>query len=138
MKVLIENERIVIGVDALEYYPYYFCVWAEEGNHRLVVKNVLSQWALALARLNGEVQAVYLPYYLDDQVCKVLKATLEGEVVVFINLDIWENAYALDLDHLDEFMVTEPKIMKANLQEFGHYKREEVISALNHAEVVGD
>ena len=137
MKVLIEDEQILIGLEHLEYYPYYFCSWAEEDDHRLVVKNVLSQWASALAKLNGELVAVFLPYYLDDESCRVLKAVLKGEDIVFTNLVIWENAYALDLDNLEEFMVTEPHIIESSPREFGRYNRQEIISALNNAEVVG-
>jgi len=37
MKVLIKSEKILMGENALEYYPYYFAIWREtsEGYSRV-------------------------------------------------------------------------------------------------------
>jgi hypothetical protein len=101
------------------------------------VKEVLSQWASAIARLGGGVSAVYLPYYLDDETCKVLEAVPAGDDVVLTSLTIWENAYALDLSDLEDFMVAEPHIIERSSKEFGRFRREEIIPALGSAVISG-
>src|SRR5690242_15448402 len=86
MRVVIERKRIIIGENALEYYPYYFDIWNPAVDYRITVRNVLSQWASALATLNSSRSTIYLPYYLDDETCRFLKAELAGEDVVFTDI----------------------------------------------------
>jgi hypothetical protein len=113
MKVTIEGKRILIGERALEYYPYYFAIWDDEVDHRLTVKKVLAQWAMALTRLESTSEPVWLPYYLDDQDCKFLKAELDGEHVVLTDIYVWADGYAMDLDDLSTEMRTEPDAVES-------------------------
>jgi len=152
MKVQIENKRIKIGENSLEYYPYYFSIWKDRDglDHRPTVKNVLSQWATALTALySGSYPAVYLPYYLDDQDCKYLKAELVGEDIVFSDLSVRDAGYAMDLDDLSDRMYSEPDIIKSWIDfswiEFngkehepkfsGRYNAKKIIQALKDAEI---
>ena len=119
MKVLIGNKHITIGEQGLEYYPYYFRIWkfgdVHYADHRIIVKNVLSQWAGALTDLasNG-LKAVYLPYFLDDQWCKYLKAELRGENVDLIDMLVDDAGYNMDLDELSREMYSEPKVINTH------------------------
>jgi hypothetical protein len=147
MKIQIENNRIVIGENGLEYYPYYFAIWKEDIDHRITVKNVLLQWASALATLkDSRLDAVYLPYYLDDETCRFLKAELDGEDVMFTDMLVEADGYGMDLDDFSLEMYSEPdviyKLVGWNGQEFdetpkffGRYNAEEVIAALKSAEI---
>jgi len=147
MRVQIGNERIVIGERALEYYPYYFAIWDDAVDHRLTVKSVLSQWASALAALSRFRQgAVYLPYYLDDQTYRFLKAELNEEDVVLTDTLVSANGYAIDLDDLSREMYSEPEVVSEGVdwdgrqndetpKFFGRYSAEEVIEALKSAEI---
>ncbi len=149
MKVQIENEQLKIGENSLEYYPYYFSIWKDkdEFDHRPTVKNVLTQWATALTALcSGLYPAVYLPYYLDDQSCQYLKAELEGEDIVFSDLLVRDDGYAMDLDDLSDRMYSEPDIVKSWIDRyrkehnsepkfFGRYNAKEIIQALKDAEL---
>jgi hypothetical protein len=146
MKVLIEDEKIFIDGNALEYYPYYFAIWNDIADHRLNVKSVLSQWATALASLRGREGAVYLPYYLDDQTCQYLKAELDGEDVVLTDMLVRDDGYAMDLDDLSREMYSAPEVIESYVdinghrhdsapKFFGRYKAKELIEALKDAEV---
>lgn len=145
MQVLIENERIILDGNALEYYPYYFKIWKERIDHRITVKAVLSHWAKALATLRSREEVVYLPYYLDDESCKYLKAELDGEDVVLTDLLVRDAGYAMDLDDLSREMYSAPEVLKNYVdinghheiapKFFGRYKSEEFIEALRQAEI---
>jgi hypothetical protein len=140
----------LIGKNTLEYYPYYFATWIDriKLDPRPTVKNVLSQWASALVSLrSGLHKAVYLPYSLDDQVCKYLKAELSQSDIVFTDLQVRCDGHALDLDDLSEVIYSEPKIdfiqidrfsrqWGADPRFFGKFNADEVIQALNNAELV--
>lgn len=149
MKVEIENKRIKIGENSLEYYPYYFAIWADRDDldHRQTVRNVLVQWAAALTNLNSSnYPAVYLPYYLDDQTCQYLKAELEEETVIFTDLLVNENGYDIDIDDLSAQMYSEPDVIESWIDVngkdhnsapkfFGRYNAKDVIQALKDAEI---
>jgi len=146
MKVIIEYERILIGENALEYYPYYFGIWNRDIDYRITIKNVLAQWASALATLNGSRSEVYLPYYLDDQICRFLKAESDGGRVVLTDVEVADDGWAMNLDNLGDRMYTEPEIIgsyvdyfgnehKDTSKPFGWYSLNEVIEALRAAEI---
>lgn len=137
----------MIGERALEYYPYYFAIWDDEVDHRLTVKKVLAQWAMALTRLESTSEPVWLPYYLDDQDCKYLKAELDGEHVVLTDMYVWADGYAMDLDDLSTEMHTEPDAVESffdingdwfdtSPKVVGRFKVRELIEALRDAEIV--
>lgn len=147
MKVLIENQRLLIGENTLAYYPYYFSIWRKNVDHRLTVKGVISQWASALHTLKGfTAVAVYLPYYLDDETCRFLKAELDGENVLLTDMLVEANGYGMDLDDLSHEMYSEPEAIYIGVdwdgQEydetpkfFGRYNAEELIEGLKSAEI---
>lgn len=149
MKVKIKDKQIKIGENSLEYYPYYFAIWKDRDDfdHRPTVKNVLSQWATALTALcSGLHSVVYLPYYLDDQTCKYLEAKIEGEDIIFSDLLVGADGYAMNLDDLSKQMYSKPDILKTwagnfgekhknNPYFFGRYNAKEVIQALKDAEL---
>jgi hypothetical protein len=146
MKVVIEERKILIEGKTLEYYPYYFSCWKDISDHRLTVKNVLAQWAAALSRLSIKAHVVYLPYYLDDQTCKYLKAELDGHDVLFTDLLVNANAYSMDLDDLSFEMYSEPQVIESWVdingnkhdtapQFFARFNLRDVIDALNTAEL---
>ena len=147
MKVEIESNRINIGENSLEYYAYYFAIWADHNkfDHRQIVRNALSQWAAALSALaSGLYPAVYLPYNLEDQDCKFLKAEIDGEDIILTDLLVRDDGYAMDLDDLSDRIYSAPEIIMnftdINGKEhdtspkfFGRYKAKELIQALNDA-----
>jgi hypothetical protein len=147
MRVLIENQRLIICENGLEYYPYYFSIWRQDIDYRLTVKSVLSQWASALYTLRGFMaEAIYLPYYLDDETCRFLKAELDGENVLLTDMLVKANGYGMDLDDLSHEMYSEPEVVYTGIdwdgQEhdetpkfFGRYHAEELIEGFKGAEI---
>ena len=145
MQVLIENERILIDRNVLEYYPYYFSIWREGSDHRLTVKSVLSQWATALDTLPSRKDPVYLPYYLDDQTCRYLKAELDGEDVVLTDLLVRDDGWDVNLDDLSTRLYSAPEVLTGYVdingpddsspKFFERFKAEELIEALRNAEL---
>ncbi len=148
MKVLIENTRISIDEKALEYYPYYLAIWKDTFDHRVTVKRVLAQWAIALSSLSSGENAVYLPYYLNDQTCRYLKAELDGEDIILTDLPVVADGWAMDLDDLSREIYSEPEIIESfgdpeepfpdsPAQLFGRWRAGDLIDALRNAEVAG-
>ena len=147
MKVLIGNKRVTLGEHSLEYYPYYFDIWKDGVDHRIIVKNVLSRWASALTDLvSSDLKAVYLPYYLDDQDCKYLKVEFSGEKIVLTDMLVADSGYAMNLDELSHEMYSEPKVIESWLgvdgvkydsspKFFGQYNAQDLITALRDAEI---
>ncbi|MEO8573285.1 MAG: hypothetical protein ABI481_04890 [Pyrinomonadaceae bacterium] len=145
MQVLIENKKILFGDTELEYYPYYFSIWKEDADHRQTVKVVLSQWADALDSLRSKEDAVYLPYYLDDETCRYLKAELDGEDSVLTDMLVRDAGYDMDLDDLSRQMYSAPEVLDSYVDNNGHYVRatkffgryrtEDLIEALRGAEI---
>lgn len=99
MEVVVEKQQIVFDGHALEYYAYYFKIWNENVDHRITVKKVLDQWASALESL-GENRVVFLPYYLDDQMSKALKAELVGKDIRLVITRVDYDGWAFNLDDL--------------------------------------
>ena len=141
MKVLIENKRIWLGEQHLEYYPYYFDIWRDISDHRLTVNTVLTQWATALSSLKINESAVYLPYSLDDETCKYLKAELDGDDVVLTDMLVRAEGYAMDLDNLSNEMYSEPSVIVnsadgySSPRFFGRYETRGLIEALRNARI---
>lgn len=146
MKVLIEGKEILIDGKALEYYSYYFDIWKDTVDHRLTVKSVLDQWATALGSLSSREGAVYLPYSLDDETCRYLKAELDGEDVVLTDMLVRDEGWAMNLDDLSREMYRQPEVIESWVDTnghkhdlapkfFGRYKAKELIAALQGAEL---
>ena len=134
MKVVIGDEFISFGEDTLSYYPYYFGIHNHEADHRLAVKSVLRQWASAIASLRDPEQEVYLPYSLDDESCRALRARMFEGNVVLTDVVVSENGYSIDLDDLSSFMHSKPDVYEAE-EVFGIYPAGEFMSGLVDAEL---
>jgi hypothetical protein len=145
MQILIENEKIFFGGAELEYYPYYFSIWKEDADHRQTVKVVLSQWADALDSLRSKEDAVYLPYYLNDQTCRYLKAELDGQDFILTDVLVRDAGYDMDLDDLSRQMYSAPEVLDSYVDVnghhvtatkfFGRYPTEDLKQALRGAEI---
>lgn len=138
MKTLIRNKTIEIGENILEYYPYYFQVWVwdEDKDYRLVVKDVLKQFAELLRELGSTYSFLYLPYIPDDQGSWCLKATMQNEKVVFNPIEIKFDGYAMDFDNMKELMTSEHEFYEEKTEAFGVYERDQLIGSLLNAEVI--
>src|SRR5262245_17690365 len=105
LEIIVEPKRIRIGPDAICYYPYYFDIWARRGDSGLpVVRRVLAQWADAIERLCPTRPTAYLPFSLDDESVEAFRASLKGDHVALRSVVLEANGWAIDLDHLLEFM----------------------------------
>ena len=111
MRVQIQEKNLLVDRTSLEYYPYYFAIWKDASDHRVTVKRVLIQWAEALETLRTEGDVVYLPYYLDDQMCKYLKAQRIDSNVQLSDLLVAADGWALDLDDLSREIYSAPEVI---------------------------
>ena len=138
MRVAIEQERILIDEKVLNYYPYYFAIWKDGIDHRLVAKKVLSQWASAIETLETGREAVYLPYYLNDQICRFLKAEADDSEVVLTSLDVYEDGWAIDLDDISREMYSTPRIAESFFDVHGrfHDNSPELLGRFNASELI--
>jgi len=135
MKTLIKNSIIQIGDYSVAYYPYYFEIEDYERDHRLCVKDVMSQWAAALRQLGSVYDVLHLPYSLDDESCWCFRATLgEGKVSIRC-VEVSANGYTMALNDLAEVMTSEYKYFHEMPQDFGVYELEELIESLIQAEI---
>ena len=142
MQIAIDDEKILFDSTPLDYYPYYFAIWDIEIDHRITVKKVLAQWASALETLiAGSV--VYLPFDLNDQVSKALKAELNGQDIVLTIIDVAYDGWALDLDDLSDFMCAGSNATfierSSDLEapkHFGTYGAKSLMRALKDAQIM--
>lgn len=140
MKTVIGSKTIKIGENVLEYYPYYFDVWvwrADKG-FRLVVKNVLAQFAELLKELGQPYPFLYLPYIPDDQGSWCLKATLQGNKVVLTAVEIKKDGYTMNFDDMKELMTSEHEVYEEKKEAFGVYDRNALIESLLNAEIISE
>jgi hypothetical protein len=135
MKTLIKNTDIQIGDDSVAYYPYYFVIEDYERDHRLCVKDVLSQWAAALRQLGSGQDVLHLPYSLDDESCWCFRATLGEGKVSLRCVQINANGYAMALNDLTADMASEYKYLQEMPNNFGVYEPDELIESLIQAEI---
>lgn len=138
MRVQIKDEQIIIGEEVLPFYGYYFAIEADRKDQPwlMVVKDVLSQWAAAIATLEDN-QVAYLPYSLEDEWVECIETKRRGENIIFRCVDVAGNGYSLVLDDLKEFMLSRQKLdnFRDHPEMFGEYNRQEIISALKNAEI---
>lgn len=141
MEVVVEKQQLVFDGHALEYYAYYFKIWNENVDHRITVKKVLDQWASALESL-GENRVVFLPYYLDDQMSKALKAELVGKDIRLVITRVDYDGWAFNLDDLSEFMSSssyetpnERLYESEHPKHFGSYPSVDLVKALRRAQI---
>ncbi len=135
IKTLIKNTEIHIGDKIVRYYPYYFGIEEYERDHRLCVKDVLSQWATALRKLGSGYGVLHLPYSLDDESCLCFRATLAEGKVSLRCVQVSANGYAMSLNDLTADMTAEYKYLHQTPNDFGVYEPDELIESLIQAEI---
>ena len=135
MKTLIKNTEIQIGGESVRYYPYYFGIEDYDRDHRLCVKDVLSQWSVALRNLGTVYDVLHLPYSLDDESCWCFRATLGEGKVSLRCVEVSANGYAMALNDLTADMTSEYKYFHEMPQDFGVYELDELIESLVQAEI---
>lgn len=138
MKTLIKESEILIGDDKLKYYPYYFEIWDGDLDHRLCLKNVLSQWALALRKLGTDYQMLHLPYFLDDQWCLCLRATVQNGKIVLKCVKAKVGGWALNLSDLTEDLTADYEFYEEKQSIFEIYEPSELTESLSQAEIVDE
>jgi len=135
MKTLIKNTEILIGDESVRYFPYYFGIEDYQRDHRLCVKDVLSQWAVALRQLGSGYDVLHLPYSLDDESCWCFRATLEKGRVSLRCVHVDANGYAMALNDLTADMTSEYKYFQEMPNDFGVYEPDQLIESLIQAEI---
>ena len=75
-----------------------------------------------------------MPYSLDDESCRALRARVFEGKVVLTDVLVDENGYALDLTDLSDFMHSKPNLIEAG-EVFGIYPVEEFVRGLVNADV---
>ena len=138
MKTLIKNTEIQIGDCSVAYYPYYFAIEDYERDHRLCVKDVLSQWAVALRQLGSGYDVLHLPYSLDDESCWCFRATTGKGKVILRCVQVTANGCAMFLNDLTVDMTSEYKYFEEMQNDFGVYEADELIESLIKAEIVDE
>lgn len=136
MKICVDDTSIRFGDQALSYETYYLDndTYANLSN-AVIVKNILSQWAIALSELHDEDRELYLPYSFDDEWVECFKVTKQGKRLIFEQVWVKENGWALDISDLKNFINSSHGIRKKFPAVFGTYDKDDIISSLLNAEV---
>lgn len=123
MNVLIEDKQIIIGGNVLDYYPYYFVIWNRNIDHRITVKQVITQWAEALSTLTKPEESVFLPYDLNDQISGFLKASLDEDEIVLTDVLAGADGFAMSLDNLNKYIYKKHKVIETRRDRFGQWNK---------------
>ncbi len=98
-------------------------------------KKILMKWAEALQKISLENSPMFLPFAPEDQEIECLKASLDGDRIVFTNAEVAEDGYAVDWDDLLSFITSPHEIRRESIEVFGEYNKDEIVSALMNAKV---
>jgi hypothetical protein len=136
MHIEIDDRHLKFDDQCLTYSSYYFD--KEEYEHLTngeVLKKIFVQWAEALARLDNEDGMLFLPFNLDDEWVDCFKVICRNGKLLFKNVRVDENGWALDVRDLNSFMTSSHKVLKESNQTYGEHDKEEVIKAVSEAKV---
>lgn len=136
MEISITNTSIRFGDQVLEYETYYLDneSYANLSN-AAIIKKIIAQWVTAIKELNGTIREVYLPYSFDDEWVECFRVTSTDGKLIFRQVWVRENGWAVDISDLREFIRSTHDIRKMFPNAFGTYDKDEIIKALLNAEV---
>jgi hypothetical protein len=102
------------------------------------MKDVLSQWSVALRQLGSGYDVLHLPYSLDDESCWCFRATIGEGKVNLRCVQVSANGYAMALNDLITDMTSEYRYIEEMPNDFGVYEPDELIESLIRAEIVDE
>lgn len=136
MDINITNSSIRFGERVLEYETYYLDneSYANLSN-AVIIKKIIEQWVEAINELNGTIRELYLPYSFDDEWVECFRVTSNGGRLIFQQLWVRENGWAVDISDLREFIRSPHGIRKMFPGVFGIYDKDEIVSSLSNAQI---
>lgn len=122
MKIEIDNERIRIGPDSVRYCPFYLNV--------KTLKVIVKKWLPLLRNLSHEKDETLLPYSLDDEFIEAFRTTLRNNYITLRCVILDAVGFDSDIDKVEDYIFRPAKVIKEYPQEFGRYKKDELLTAL--------
>ena len=138
MSITVDNKGVNNDGQRLIYDLYYFdSDQYYAPTPAAAFKIILIKWAKVLQESNRNgATRLFLPFDLDDEWTKCLRADLNDDRVILRYVKIEVNGYEVDVDHLENFMTSTHGIEEEGSELFGDYDNEEFISALINAQVI--
>ena len=136
MHVIIDNKGFTFGGKRFTFDLYFLKddskVLAPTSGQTF--KNIIIEWAEVLRTITQENSPFFLPYGPDDEWTDCLSASLRKDKIVFNDVRVGREGWAIDFNDLEEFITSTQEIYETRL-EFPAFAKDDVISALMNADV---
>ncbi len=139
MRVTIDNKGFTLG-DQRFIYDLYFL----NDDSKVLAptmggtfKNIVLEWAKVLRTITTENSPFFLPYGPDDQWTDCLQAVDRDDKIVFSDVRVVREGWAINFNDLEEFITSAQEVYETRLT-FAEYGKDDVITALINADVIDD
>lgn len=139
MNILVDNKGFFIEAQRLTYNLYYFgSDQFDAPTQGGVFKNLLIKWAKVVFAHNVTDDPLFFPYAPDDQWTECIKTIQHDNRLTLTNVKVDVSGYQIDMDNIEEFMTSSPRIFWESDELLGKVDKNEFISALLNSQVIDD
>lgn len=139
MHVVIDNKGVT-----LEGKRFTFDLYFLNDDSRVLAstsgetfKNIVLEWAEVLRNITPENSPFFLPYGPDDEWTDCLESSLQKDQIVFTDVRVGREGWAIDFNDLEEF-ITSPQEIYETRMKFPKFGKDDVISSLINAVITED